>query len=290
MSMHFGAPCTPTVSRATMSNLDRRSANSKSRRSIHASVSGTVAAVEPSYSMGGKVMSVVIDNDFPKDSERGESMLRPTPTRASVEEMVEMRSKAGRYRPVWAAQRSPHEISSGIGKVDTVIINGAECRPTSPATTIAAILKRPLKIIGCCYHKMFGVEARSSSAWRTTRKNGIGPSTRSSPSRRLLSWSNRWLSLPLWAVKQLSGAAITASRCPGRSSREHRLRRVQHQHHHRLPCHQDGMPVVRKVVTVSGSGVVEPKNLECPIGTPVPPVRRLRRPEGRRSSSSPAAR
>ena len=30
-----------------------------------------------------------------------------------------------------------------------------------------------------------------------------------------------------------------------------------------------GMPVVRKIVTVSGSGVVEPKNLECPIGTPV---------------------
>ena len=29
------------------------------------------------------------------------------------------------------------------------------------------------------------------------------------------------------------------------------------------------MPVVRKVVTVSGSGVVEPKNIECPIGTPV---------------------
>ncbi|MBQ2996444.1 MAG: RnfABCDGE type electron transport complex subunit C, partial [Oscillibacter sp.] len=30
-----------------------------------------------------------------------------------------------------------------------------------------------------------------------------------------------------------------------------------------------GMPVVNKVVTVSGSGVIEPKNLECPIGTPV---------------------
>ena len=29
-----------------------------------------------------------------------------------------------------------------------------------------------------------------------------------------------------------------------------------------------GMPVVNKIVTVSGSGVVEPKNLECPIGTP----------------------
>ena len=30
-----------------------------------------------------------------------------------------------------------------------------------------------------------------------------------------------------------------------------------------------GMPVVRKVVTVSGSGIVDPKNIECPIGTPV---------------------
>ena len=30
-----------------------------------------------------------------------------------------------------------------------------------------------------------------------------------------------------------------------------------------------GMPVVSKVVTVSGSGVIDPKNLECPIGTPI---------------------
>ena len=29
------------------------------------------------------------------------------------------------------------------------------------------------------------------------------------------------------------------------------------------------MPVVSKVVTVSGSGVIDPKNLECPIGTPI---------------------
>ena len=29
------------------------------------------------------------------------------------------------------------------------------------------------------------------------------------------------------------------------------------------------MPVVSKIVTVSGSGVIEPKNIECPIGTPI---------------------
>ncbi len=31
----------------------------------------------------------------------------------------------------------------------------------------------------------------------------------------------------------------------------------------------NGMPVVSKIVTVSGSGVIEPKNIECPIGTPI---------------------
>ena len=31
----------------------------------------------------------------------------------------------------------------------------------------------------------------------------------------------------------------------------------------------EGMHVVSKIVTVSGSGVIEPKNIECPIGTPI---------------------
>ena len=39
---------------------------------IHASVSGTVKAVEPRpYTMGGNMMSVVIENDFQDDAQRG---------------------------------------------------------------------------------------------------------------------------------------------------------------------------------------------------------------------------
>ena len=36
-----------------------------------------------------------------------------------------------------------------------------------------------------------------------------------------------------------------------------------------------GMPVVNKIVTVSGSGVIDPKNIECPIGTPISNVKDL---------------
>ena len=66
MSMHFGAPCTPTVSKGDYVKLGQKIGEFKGLGApIHASVSGTVAAVEPRpYSMGGKVMSVVIDNDF----------------------------------------------------------------------------------------------------------------------------------------------------------------------------------------------------------------------------------
>ena len=66
MSMHFGAPCTPLVAAGDYVKVGQKIGEFRGLGApIHASVSGTVKAVEPRpYSMGGKMMSVVIDNDF----------------------------------------------------------------------------------------------------------------------------------------------------------------------------------------------------------------------------------
>ena len=130
MSMHFGAPCTPTVSKGDYVKLGQKIGEFKGLGApIHASVSGTVAAVEPRpYSMGGKVMSVVIDNDF-KDDLSEEVHAPADPDALSVEEMVEMVKQAGIVGMGGATFPTHTKISSGIGKVDTVIINGAECEP-----------------------------------------------------------------------------------------------------------------------------------------------------------------
>ena len=66
MSMHFGAPCTPLVKVGDHVKVGQKIGEFRGLGApIHASVSGTVKAVEPRpYSMGGNMMSVVIDNDF----------------------------------------------------------------------------------------------------------------------------------------------------------------------------------------------------------------------------------
>lgn len=66
MSMHIGAPCKPLVKKGDTVTVGQKIGdNTGLCVPVHASVSGTVTAVEPRPHPGGtKVMSVVIENDF----------------------------------------------------------------------------------------------------------------------------------------------------------------------------------------------------------------------------------
>ena len=272
MSMHFGAPCTPTVSKGDYVKLGQKIGEFKGLGApIHASVSGTVAAVEPRpYSMGGKVMSVVIDNDF-KDDLSEEVHAPADPDALSVEEMVEMVKQAGIVGMGGATFPTHTKISSGIGKVDTVIINGAECEPYITGDH-RAMLERPAEIIGgCCYlAKMFGV-SKVVIGVEDNKKNGIEALNKVIAEQKApVVVESLRCRYPQGGEKQLC-QAITGKQVPPGG----------------LPANigcavfninttcaiyraiTTGMPVVKKIVTVSGSGVVEPKNIECPIGTPI---------------------
>ena len=272
MSMHFGAPCTPTVSKGDYVKLGQKIGEFKGLGApIHASVSGTVAAVEPRpYSMGGKVMSVVIDNDF-KDDLSEEVHAPADPDALSVEEMVEMVKQAGIVGMGGATFPTHTKISSGIGKVDTVIINGAECEPYITGDH-RAMLERPAEIIGgCCYlAKMFGV-SKVVIGVEDNKKNGIEALNKVIAEQKApVVVESLRCRYPQGGEKQLCQAITGRQVPPGGLPAD-------------IGCAvfninttcaiyralTTGMPVVRKIVTVSGSGVVEPKNLECPIGTPV---------------------
>ena len=67
MSMHIGRPCEPIVKVGDHVYLGQKIADAQAPvcAPIHASVSGTVVAVEPRpYSFGTSIMSIVIENDF----------------------------------------------------------------------------------------------------------------------------------------------------------------------------------------------------------------------------------
>ena len=96
MSMHFGAPCTPLVKAGDHVKVGQKIGEFRGLGApIHASVSGTVKVVEPRpYSMGGNMMSVVIENDF-QDALSEEVQAPADPGALSVEEMIEAVKNAG---------------------------------------------------------------------------------------------------------------------------------------------------------------------------------------------------
>jgi len=272
MSMHFGAPCTPLVKAGDHVKVGQKIGEFHGLGApIHASVSGTVKAVEPRpYSMGGNMMSVVIENDF-KDELSEEVQAPANPDALTVDEMIEIVKNAGIVGMGGATFPTHVKITSGIGKVDTVIINGAECEPyiTGDHRTM---LERPEEIIGGATYlaKMFGVD-KVIIGVEDNKQNGIDAMNKVIAEKKApVVVEPLRCRYPQGGEKQLC-QAITGKQVPPGG----------------LPANigcavfninttcaifraiTTGMPVVKKIVTVSGSGVVEPKNIECPIGTPV---------------------
>ena len=272
MSMHFGAPCTPLVKAGDHVKVGQKIGEFHGLGApIHASVSGTVKAVEPRpYSMGGNIMSVVIENDM--QDELSEEVKAPAdPNALSVEEMVEIVKNAGIVGMGGATFPTHVKITSGIGKVNTVIINGAECEPyiTGDHRTM---LERPEEIIGGATYlaKMFGVD-KVVIGVEDNKQNGIDSLNKTIAEKNApVVVESLRCRYPQGGEKQLCQAITGRQVPPGGLPAD-------------IGCAvfninttcaiyraiTQGMPVVKKIVTVSGSGVVEPKNVECPIGTPV---------------------
>ena len=117
MSMHIGKPCEPIVKVGDHVYLGQKIADSQAPVSspIHASVSGTVVAVEPRpYSFGSEILSVVIENDF-KD-EKDPSIHPLDIDSMTSEEIVQAVREAGIVGHGGATFPTSVKISSGLGK------------------------------------------------------------------------------------------------------------------------------------------------------------------------------
>lgn len=130
MVQHIGAPCQPTVKVGDLVKMGQVIGESHAPVSapIHASVSGKVVAVEARpHPLGDQIMSVVIENDFNDE----QCFMEPlTEEQLKDPEVILQRIKeAGIVGMGGAMFPTAFKISGGIGKVDKLIINGAECEP-----------------------------------------------------------------------------------------------------------------------------------------------------------------
>ena len=131
MAQHIGAPCKPTVAVGDYVTMGQVVGENPAPVSapVHASVSGKVVAVEPRpHPLGDMVMSVVIENDY-KDTPCTDLATLTEEQLKDPEAILERIRQAGVVGMGGAMFPTAFKIRGGIGKVDTLIINGAECEP-----------------------------------------------------------------------------------------------------------------------------------------------------------------
>ena len=267
MSQHIGAPCKPLVSMGDRVTVGQKIGDGQGLCApVHASVSGEVVFVGPRPSPTGTfVESVVIESD-------GKFTLSPAVQKRdslddlTAEELIAIIREAGITGMGGAGFPTSVKLSSGLGKVDTVLINGAECEPyiTSDDRLMQESPERILRgiaVINAILNPkktVIGVENNKPQAIASLRKHLKGEA-------ELLPLKVRY---PQGAEKQLIQSVTGRCVPPGGLPAA-----VGCAVFNVATCAAisdavfEGLPVVRRAITVTGKAIAKPCNLLAPIGT-----------------------
>ena len=271
MSQHIGAPCQPLVKKGDTVTVGQKIGDNQGLCvPVHASVSGTVKAVEKRpHTSGTMMMCVVIQNDHrqplcpdiqPRTAEEVKAL--------TAEQLIGIIREAGIVGMGGATFPTHVKLSGAIGKVDTVIVNAGECEPYITADDrlcrempekLVSGLQIIMQILGL-NHAHIGIEDNKPEAIEALRRvldpaGGIYlevlPAMYPQGSEKQLIQAVTGRQVPSGALPAAVGCAVfNVATCKAIHDAVY-----------------EGMPLVKRIVTVSGDFCLEPKNLLVPIGT-----------------------
>ena len=272
MAQHIGAPCKPLVKKGDQVTVGQKIGDNQGLCvPVHASVSGKVKAVEARpHTSGTMIMSVVIENDHqdtlcpdiqPRTPEQVEAL--------SAEELMSIIREAGIVGMGGATFPTHVKLSSGLGKVDTIIVNVSECEPyivaddllcrdyaremVSGLKLIMRILNLKTAHIALEDNKPEAAEALKRELYH--QKDilvDVLPAKYPQGAEKQLIYAITGREVPSGGLPAAVGCAVfNAATCKAIHDAVY-----------------EGMPLVKRIVTVSGDICMEPKNLMVPIGTP----------------------
>ena len=130
MQQHIGAPCTPLVQVGDRVLRGQKIGDGQGLCvPVHASVSGTVVAVEPRpHTNGQMVMAVVIENDF-KDASIQVERCEDSMTMLTDDQILSKIRESGLVGMGGAAFPGSVKALSAMGHIDYLIANACECEP-----------------------------------------------------------------------------------------------------------------------------------------------------------------
>ena len=272
MASFIGAPAKPIVKRGDTVKMGQLVAEAGGFVSapIHAPVSGKVAAVENRPHSNGKTsLSVVIDNDF---ADTPWEEIRPYPPVEDMEpqEILAAIQKAGIVGMGGATFPTHVKLSPPPGtKIDTVILNGAECEPYLTADhrlmleepgLVVQGLKAVMRALSVS-QGVIGVEVNKRDAIESLRSViGGGKSIRVASLKvkypqggeKQLIYAITRRVVPSGGLPAAVGVAVVNVATAAAIAR----------------MLQTGMPVTQRIVTVTGPAVRTPGNLWVRLGTP----------------------
>ena len=270
MQQHIGAPCKPLVKKGDLVTVGQKIGDNQGLCvPVHASVSGKVKAVEPRpHTSGTMVMSVVIENDHlgtlceeikPRTQEEADKL--------TAEELMSIIREAGIVGMGGASFPTHVKLSSAMGKVDTIIVNVSECEPfivaddrlcqEYPREMISG-LKIIMRILGL-NSAHIAMEDNKPAAAKALKaeldpREGIVldvlPAKYPQGAEKQLIYAVTGREVPSGGLPAAVGCAVfNAASCKAIHDAVYL-----------------GMPLIRRIVTVSGDICMEPKNLMVPIG------------------------
>ena len=272
MSQHIGAPCKPLVKKGDPVTVGQKIGECQGLGvPVHAPVSGKVKAVEMrAHTSGTSVMSVVIENDHkktlcpevqPRTQEQVDGL--------SPQELMDIIREGGVVGMGGATFPTHVKLSSAIGKVDTIIVNVSECEPFITADDrlcreypgdVVSGLRIVMKILGM-EKAHIAVEDNKPEAARSLKRvlaNQTGitvdvlPAKYPQGAEKQLIYAVTGREVPSGGLPAAVGCAVVnAATCKA-------IHDAGYQ----------GMPLIKRVVTVSGDIAMDPKNLLVCVGTP----------------------
>ena len=271
MQQHIGAPCKPLVKKGDHVTMGQKIGDNQGLCvPVHASVSGTVKAVEMRpHTSGMTVMSVVIENDHqealcPEIQPRSQAEV----DKLTPDELMGIIREAGIVGMGGATFPTHVKLSSGIGKVDTIIVNACECEPYIVADDrlcreypgeLVSGLKIIMKVFGL-NSAHIAIEDNKPKAVKALRAQldaasgiviDVLPAKYPQGAEKQLIHAITGRQVPSGGLPAAVGCAVfNAATCKAIQDAVYA-----------------GMPLIRRIVTVSGDIVMEPKNLMVPVGT-----------------------
>ncbi|MCB2307198.1 electron transport complex subunit RsxC [Clostridium estertheticum] len=270
VSQHIGAPCVPTVAKGDYVKKGQVIATSPAFVSspVHASISGMVKdiALYP-HPVFGKCLSIVIENDGKDEWIEGIPLVRDWEKLSSDEikgiiKDAGIVGMGGATFPTFVKLSPPKDK-----KIDTFILNAAECEPFLTADhrmmlehsdKIAIGVKLVMKVLGV--EKAFvGIEDNKPDAVIAMQKAFEGTTV------KVMAIPTKY---PQGAEKMLIKVLVDREVPSGSLPMDVGVV-VQNVGTVVAICDAvvSGIPLIERVTTISGSAVKEPKNLLLRIGT-----------------------